>query len=231
MEFGFGNQDCHDKKDGMSAELSCAVIGAGVTGASAAYALARRGVDVTVFEQFGLGHDKASSHGATRLFRTAYFEHPDYVPLLLQAENAWRALENEAGETLFQQTGVMIGGPKHSNIIRNIKLAADTHQLTVHDLNRADVTSLFEWMDTSKIERAIIEPAAGIIFADRAINAFTTLAQKQGVKFIDHAQIDAWRPTRDGIALVVDGDLHRFDRLVIAAGAYAQSCWAKSECE
>ena len=90
--------------------LSCAVIGGGVMGAAAAYALARRGARVTLFEQFSFGHDRGSSHGPTRLFRTAYFEHPDYVPLLKLSAAQWRTLERDSGERLLDMTGVLMAG-------------------------------------------------------------------------------------------------------------------------
>ncbi len=32
------------------------------------------GARVTLFQQFGFGHDRGSSHGVTRLFRSAYKE-------------------------------------------------------------------------------------------------------------------------------------------------------------
>ena len=48
-------------------------------------------------EQFDIPHDKGSSHGQSRMTRMAYYEHPDYVPLLLRAYELWRELEQEAG--------------------------------------------------------------------------------------------------------------------------------------
>jgi sarcosine oxidase len=51
-----------------------AVVGAGLNGLAAAWALRRRGCDVVVYEQFELGHTRGSSHGATRIFRLAYPE-------------------------------------------------------------------------------------------------------------------------------------------------------------
>ena len=46
------------------------------------------------------GHDRGSSHGQTRIIRQAYFEHADYVPLLLEAYRLWRRLEDRCGERL-----------------------------------------------------------------------------------------------------------------------------------
>ena len=69
------------------------VVGTGGIGTAAAYHLAARGVHVLGLDRFPLAHDRGSSHGQTRLIRQAYFEHPDYVPLLLRAYALWRDLE------------------------------------------------------------------------------------------------------------------------------------------
>ena len=42
------------------------ILGAGAMGSAAAYHLARRGEPVLLIEQFPLGHDRGSSHGAAR---------------------------------------------------------------------------------------------------------------------------------------------------------------------
>ena len=61
------------------------VIGVGGMGSAAAFELARRGRRVLALEQFALGHDRGSSHGHTRIIRKAYYERPDYVPLVCRA--------------------------------------------------------------------------------------------------------------------------------------------------
>ena len=58
-------------------------------------------------ERFDLLHEHGSSHGLTRIIRLAYFEHPDYVPLLRRAYELWRELEAEAGEQLLHVTGIV----------------------------------------------------------------------------------------------------------------------------
>ena len=60
------------------------VLGVGGMGSAAAFELARRGRRVLALEQFALGHDRGSSHGHTRIIRKAYYEHPNYVPLVLR---------------------------------------------------------------------------------------------------------------------------------------------------
>ena len=69
------------------------VIGTGGVGSAALYHLARRGVKVLGLDQFPQAHASGSSHGQTRIIRQAYFEHPDYVPLLLRAYKLWDEVE------------------------------------------------------------------------------------------------------------------------------------------
>ena len=58
------------------------VIGVGSMGSSSCFQLAEKGYKVLGIEQFNLPHDKGSHSGQSRIIRKAYFEHPDYVPLL-----------------------------------------------------------------------------------------------------------------------------------------------------
>ena len=66
------------------------VIGVGSMGSSASYFLASRGYKVLGLEQFEIPHDQGSYTGQSRIIRKAYFEHPDYVPLLNTAYENWK---------------------------------------------------------------------------------------------------------------------------------------------
>ena len=64
----------------MGRDADIVVVGAGITGVATARALAQTGRGVVLVEQFGLGHDRGSSHGASRIFRLSYSD-PQYVRL------------------------------------------------------------------------------------------------------------------------------------------------------
>src|SRR5213593_1060904 len=110
------------------------VLGTGGVGSAAAFHLAQRGAKVLGIDRFPGGHDRGSSHGETRVIRQAYFEHPDYVPLLLRAYELWRQLEQESGLDLLHQVGLLQIGPPDGVVVRGVLEAARLHGLNVESL-------------------------------------------------------------------------------------------------
>ena len=94
------------------------VLGLGAMGSAAAYHLAKRGRHVLGIEQYTSPHDRGSTHGGSRIIRQAYWESPDYIPLVLRAYDLWRALEVEAGVQLLKITGGIIVGTPDCDLIR-----------------------------------------------------------------------------------------------------------------
>ena len=86
------------------------IVGAGLAGSAAAWALTGRGRSVTVIEALQPGHRRGSSHGSARIFRRAYPD-PLYVRLTGEAQRLWRRLGEEAGEELVLTTGAIDFGP------------------------------------------------------------------------------------------------------------------------
>ena len=51
--------------------MRVAIVGAGIMGCAAAWALTKDGHEVVLYEQFRVGHDRGSSHGRSRIVRLA----------------------------------------------------------------------------------------------------------------------------------------------------------------
>lgn len=87
----------------MTATYDAIVLGVGGMGSAALFELAKRGLRVLGLEQFAVGHDRGSSHGQTRIIRTAYYEHPAYVPLVRRSFAGWYDLEQRTGRHLLTE--------------------------------------------------------------------------------------------------------------------------------
>src|SRR5215217_8220221 len=102
----------------MTENFDVIVVGVGAMGAATCWELARRGVRVLGLEQFDIPHARGSSHGYSRMTRMAYYEHPNYVPLLRRANALWRELEHESREALLHLVGGLYAGPRNGPLIR-----------------------------------------------------------------------------------------------------------------
>jgi sarcosine oxidase len=147
--------------------VKVAVIGAGVMGLATGWALRRRGHEPVVYEQFRVGHDRGSSHGRSRIFRLAYAE-PEYVRLAQESLGLWRELEAESGDALLELYGLV-------EVVRALE------ESTARTLDACGVA--WERLEGEDAEErypirvpegsfVVVQPEAGIVRADRALNAF-----------------------------------------------------------
>ena len=66
----------------MPSKYDVAVVGLGAMGAAVAWRLARLGASVIGFDRYHPPHTLGSTHGRSRIIREAYYEHPQYVPIV-----------------------------------------------------------------------------------------------------------------------------------------------------
>src|SRR6187455_25247 len=87
-------------------------------GSASVYALTRPGQParrVLGIDRFAPPHALGSSHGDTRITRLAIGEGAHYTPLVLRANEIWREIERESGQSLHVVTGgLIISSPARS---------------------------------------------------------------------------------------------------------------------
>jgi len=158
------------------------VVGVGGMGSATCYELARRGVRVLGLEQFGIAHDRGSSHGHTRMIRLAYYEHADYVPLLRRAYEKWREIESVSGEQILHITGGIYAGPSDGELVPQSVNAAQQHGIEHETLNPAQITSRFPQFRLPGHFIGLFEPAAGFVRPELAVSTFAKHATLAGAE-------------------------------------------------
>jgi sarcosine oxidase len=200
------------------------VAGLGAMGSAAAYHLARRGKRVLGIDRFAPPHTQGSSHGHTRIIREAYFEHPQYVPMVQRAYAAWEALERVSGERLFERTGGLMTGRPDSVVVSGARASAERHQLPYEELSAADIRRRFPALHVSDDAIGLLEPRAGMLFPERCVATHLRFAAAHGATLRTNDAVNAWRADVSGVGVKVEtasGATYAAERLIVSAGAWA----------
>lgn len=200
------------------------VLGVGGFGSGALYHLASRGVRVLGIEQFGVAHDRGSSHGQTRIIRQAYFEHPDYVPLLQRAYELWHALARETRTTLFHQVGLFIAGKPDCESVAGTLLAAERHQLPVVRLTPPEARRRFSGFRFDDDHLVVFEEAAGYLEVETCVAAHIEAARAHGAELHTNETVSAIEQSGSGIKVRTDRGEYAAGRLIVTAGPWAARC-------
>ncbi len=197
------------------------VIGLGAMGSAAAHHLAARGVRVIGLEQFTPAHDRGSSHGRSRIIREAYFEHPDYVPLIQRAYELWRALQDDTGIPLLVMTGGLMIGPASGVLVQGALASARAHRLP-HELISADqVHRRFAPFRLSPDTVGVQEPNAGVLFPEACVRAHLDGARRAGATLRFEEPVLRWSARGESVEVTTPQATYSAGRLVITAGPWA----------
>ena len=187
-----------------------AIVGGGVMGLASARALAQRGDDVTVYEQFELGITRGSSHGASRIFRLSYLE-DNWISLAQRAYVLWRELERETGAQLLKLNGLLDAEANTS-----ARAAAfDRHGVAYEILEPDQIAQRFSMAYDRPL---VFSSDAGISLAAEARLAFESSARAAGAEIREHARIESLDD--------VDADV-----VVVTAGGWAPKLLAEAGIE
>jgi sarcosine oxidase len=196
------------------------VIGVGAMGASACWHLARRGRRVLGIEQFGIPHTLGSSHGQTRMIRLAYYEHPDYVPLLRRAYELWDELERTSGQKILHRTGgLYMGGPGDELVTGSLR-SARQHGLPHEALDRAEITRRFPQFTLPDDFSGMFEPDAGFLLCERVVATYVTEALRLGAHIRAHEPVLSWQSGSGGVTVRTDHGTYHAGQLILTAGPW-----------
>lgn len=198
------------------------VIGVGSMGAAACSELVRRDPALRVLglEQFGIVHDRGSHHGICRAFRTAYFEHPDYVALLRRSLELWRDLEAEAGATLLHLTGGLYIGRPECALVRDSIGAAELHGLPHAVLDREALRERYPQFRGDDDMIGFFEEQAGYVLCEAAVSCYAQAARQRGATLHEHEAVRSWAAGPASVTVTTDRATYEAEQVIITAGGW-----------
>ncbi len=190
-------------------------------GSFACLELARRGLRVLGLDRFAPPHQQGSHSGETRVFRIAYAEHPDYVPLAKRASELWDRLGKEAGSEFLIRCGMLSMGPAESALVRGIQASAAEHRLDVEMLSRDEIGRRYPAFSLPQGHVGIFEAAAGWLDVNAAIGFALRAARQAGAAVVLNTPVERWEKHSDGLLLQTPAGSFEAQKVIVSAGAWS----------
>lgn len=171
---------------------------------------------MTLIDQFEIGHNRGSSHGASRIFRFVY-EQPLYVRMAQMALPLWRELESSTGLELLHITGGLDAGsePQLSTIASALEACGARFELLDPE-SRADRFPQFNLDD----EFGLYSPDSGAVAAGDAVMALVDAARAAGAEVRSSLPVSKVILGDDGVILETPAGTLNARHCVLAGGGW-----------
>lgn len=193
------------------------ILGAGIMGLSAAWALDRAGWHVRVVEQDEVPNPRGASVDDHRLIRHAYGAHRFYMRMIAPAYAAWDLLFRDTGERPYVPTGVLALGDRAIGWLGESRAALREDGHAIQDLTAAEVAARHPFLNGADIGDAFHMAEGGVLLARRIIAMLARHLAARGVPIARARAIEA-DPAR--ARLTLETGTETADLLVLAAGPW-----------
>jgi monomeric sarcosine oxidase len=190
-------------------------------GSAVAAHAAARGMRVLGLERFGPAHARGSSTGESRIIRQAYFESPDYVPLLRRTYELWDALTARTGTTLRAQTGGLFVGRPETPVVAGTIASAKRWQLAHAIYDARELRRRWPAVTPLDDEIGVYEAIAGAVFPEAGVQAHLNDAAANGAELRFGVEATGCDAGGHGVRVTLaDGAQIEATRLAICAGPW-----------
>ena len=196
------------------------VVGLGAAGSAALHHLASRNVRVLGLDRFVPPHPYGSTHNESRIIRKAYFEGPQYGPLLHRAYELWHKMEKATGQQLMEFCGCLNIGPQNSSLVAKAEATATRFGLDLEKLTPSEVAKRFPGYNISEDYVAILDKEAGYIKPEQCVQAYLQLAKTFGADCRTREAVRSWTSDSSGTTVATDEHTYVARSLIFTAGSW-----------
>lgn len=201
------------------------IVGGGCFGMSTAIELRRRGYEVDLFDPGPIPHPLAATTDISKVLRMDYGADEDYMILMEQAFPIWEAWNRVWDIPLWHETGFVVMTKEEmrpgSFELESFKL----HQKRGHRLDRLDSTELkrrFPAWNAEEYRDGYFNPRAGWAESGRVLEWLFAEAKRLGANVHAGKKFSQLLDTHSRVVGIQtdDGEKHRADFVIVAAGAW-----------
>lgn len=195
------------------------IVGAGIMGLSAAWALARKGHKVRVLDQGMVPNPYASSVDQHRLIRHPYGAERGYTRMINRAYVAWDKMWADLGAKHYAETGTLVLESGIGSWTSDTVTALEAERIPFRRLEPAALAQEFPLLRAERMHYALHLHSGGVLFAERIVSSLARHLGARGVRFDTSTPVREVDPARGRVTLD-SGENIDADVIIVAAGAW-----------
>jgi glycine/D-amino acid oxidase-like deaminating enzyme len=199
--------------------MEAIVVGAGIMGLSAAWALMRRGHRVTVFEQGPIPNPLGSSVDQHRLIRHPYGSMLGYTRMIDPAFEAWELLWRDLGERLYAETGTLALDSGAGSWADRSAATMTEAGIPFARLATDEIARRWPMLALDGIEGGLHLTTGGVLFAGRIVELLAHHLGLRGVRLRANSRVASVDPDSATVEPLGEPPI-RADVVVVAAGPW-----------
>lgn len=202
--------------------MRVAIVGGGISGLSAAWALTKRGHKVTLFEQGPIPNPLSASADEHRIIRRAYGTADAYTFLMTEAFAAWGNLWRDIGAAHFAPTGVLAICQEPGDNADIHREGLDRTGFAYERFEPREAAKRYPFLDAGSVRYAFLSREGGVLFCRRIARDLCVRLRAHGADLREQAPVQRI-DVDTGRVQTGSGEVVQADRIVVTAGAWTSN--------
>lgn len=199
--------------------MKIAVVGAGIAGLSSAWALVKRGHQVTLVEQGPIPNPLAASGDHHRIIRRAYGAAAGYGRLITQAYQAWDEMWSDLGRSHLDPRGFLCISREPGDEAEKLREGLEEGGYPFELIEPQAAVERWPFLEPGTFRSAFFSPEGGALHCRKIAADLLAWLRSKGADIYENSKVSAIDQDEARLTLE-DGTVILADRVIVAAGAW-----------
>lgn len=195
------------------------IVGAGITGLSTAWALVKRGVEVTLIEQGPIPNPLSASGDQHRIIRRAYGGQGGYQRRISDAYAVWDEMWDDLGARHLVDTGFMVISQEEGDEGEDYWRGMVEAGYSLDQMSPAEACARYPFLSPEGLRFVAVHPEGGVLLCQKIAADMRAFLLAKGARLLENTKVVAVDRAAGRVTLESGEDLTA-DRVVISAGAW-----------